>query len=362
MVKEKQIDYSTDEISLKEILLKVQHWWKYLLSKWILILIFGLTGGLLGFLYANSKATVYVATTTFVLEDEKSNGGLGSLTGLASMAGVDLGSSGGGIFQGDNILELYRSRKMIEKTLLTKTIIEGKKDLLINRYIKFNKLRDVWSRTGILKFANFEKLEEHKGSFACRVQDSLLGTIVLDINQNYLNVSKPNKKTNILSAQVKSRDEEFSKALNDQIVKNVNDFYVQTKSKKSLNNILILQQKVDSIRAIMNMSIYSAAIITDETPNINPTRQTQRIVPQQRAQFSAEANKLILIELEKNLELSKIGLRKEQPLIQIVDQPVFPLDKERFSRSKGVLIGGVLAGLIICIFLILKRFFQTILS
>ena len=89
---------------LKELILNLQDWYDYLLSKWRTIIIFGLLGAIMGFLVANYKKTVYVATSTFVLEDDNSSAGsLGNIGGLASIAGIQL-SSGGGIFQGDNII------------------------------------------------------------------------------------------------------------------------------------------------------------------------------------------------------------------------------------------------------------------
>ncbi|MFC4209947.1 lipopolysaccharide biosynthesis protein [Pedobacter lithocola] len=344
------------ELSLKELLLIFKEWVSFLLSKWIIILIFGIIGGALGFLLASSKKPLFIATTTFVLEEEKSVGGIGSLSGLASMAGLDMGGSGGGIFQGDNILELYKSRNMIQKALLSKVEIDGKPTLLIDRYIKFNKLKQIWGDKGIANQINFEI--GHK----TRIQDSILGTIVADIDKNSLSVTKPNKKLSIIKAEVKSIDEAFSKTFNEQIVKNVNDFYVQTKTKKSLENVAILQQKVDSVRNVMNGSIYRAVVVSDQTPNLNPTRQIQRVAPVQQAQFSAETNKVILGELVKNLELSKISLRKEQPLIQIIDQPVLPLDKDKVSKAKGIVVGGLLSGFFICLFLILRKILKSTLS
>lgn len=348
---------NSDEISLKELILKIQEWWKYLLSKWLIIFSFGIAGGVLGFFYANSKKPIYTATTTFVLEDEKQGGGgLGSLAGLASMAGVDLGSGGGGIFQGDNILELYKSRKMIEQTLLTPTTYEGKKELLIDRYIRLNYLRDKWGGKPELSKIQFD----NSSSNFTRLQDSIIGDIVNDIKQNYLSVLKLDKKLSIIKADVKSQDEFFAKAFNEQIVKNVNNFYIQTKTKKSLENVLILQQKTDSVRAVMNGEIYQAAAVSDATPNLNPTRQVQRIAPVQKSQFSAEANKVVLSALLQNLEMSKIALRKDAPLLQVVDEPVFPLQKDEFSKAKGIIIGVLFGGLLILFILVFNRMFKSI--
>ena len=352
-----------DEVSLKEILFKIKEWILYLLSYWKFILILGIIGAALGFLYAKSKKIIYTASTTFVLEDGGGGSGLGQYAGLASMAGIDLGTGGGGIFQGDNILELYKSRTMIQKTLLTEIENNGKKQLLIDRYIDFNKLRKGWDEDPKMKNIQFKKpaISYPVPKFD-RLQDSVLANVVNDIKGNYLVVGKPDKKISIIKATVNAPDEFFAKAFNDEIVKNVNDFYIQTKTKKSLENVFILQQKTDSVRAVMNGAIYSAAVVNDITPNLNPTKQVQRVVPVQKSQFTAETNKAVLIELLKNLEMSKIAYRKETPLIQVVDQPIFPLEKEGFGKLKGIVLGGFIFGFIAVVLITIKLIYKNILS
>ncbi|MGI4729358.1 MAG: hypothetical protein ACRYGB_12355, partial [Janthinobacterium lividum] len=131
-----------NDISLKDIVIRINSGWNYFKSKWKLIFISATIGGSTGLIYSHFKKPIYVATSTFVLEDNKTNG-LGQYSGLASLAGIDVGGSNG-IFQGDNLLELYKSRVMIQKTLLTPVNINGKSQLLIDRYINFNHLRDKW--------------------------------------------------------------------------------------------------------------------------------------------------------------------------------------------------------------------------
>src|SRR3546814_7090606 len=71
--------------------------------------------------------------TTFVLEGGDSKGGLSQYAGMAAMVGVDLGGGTSGLFQGDNIFELYKSRRMLTQTLLSKTHSDSS-ELLIERY------------------------------------------------------------------------------------------------------------------------------------------------------------------------------------------------------------------------------------
>lgn len=353
-----------DEISLKELILRIKAWWGYLWSKkWIMIAA-GVVGGLLGLGYSLTKKPIYTATTTFVLESGEKTGGLGSYAGVASVMGIDLGSGGGGIFQGDNIIELYKSRTMLEKTLMS-TIDSISKQSLIERYLEVSGMRQVWKDKPELQNLQFERgkasnrMTDPKQQ---RLKDSIVSKIVDNLNNTALTVAKPDKKLSIIKVDLKSGDEVFSKRFNEELVNNVNEFYIQTKTKKSLDNVKILQHKTDSVRAIMNGAIYSAAVVSDATPNLNPTRQVQRAAPIQRAQFSAETNKAILGEMVKNLEMSKMSLQKETPLIQVIDSPTYPLQKEKLSKAKGIIIGGIIFSLLSTIFVIIKRNFSNILN
>jgi uncharacterized protein involved in exopolysaccharide biosynthesis len=108
----------------------------------------------------------------------------------------------------------------------------------------------------------------------------------------------------------------------------------------------------------MNGAIYNAVAVADATPNANPTRQVQRVAPIQRAQFSAETNKAILAEMMKNLEVSKLALLKETPLIQVIDGPVYPLEKEKFGKLKGLILGGFVLGFVTVLILVLRKVFK----
>ncbi|MEL4382958.1 Wzz/FepE/Etk N-terminal domain-containing protein, partial [Shewanella algae] len=87
-----EINNQSDEISLKELIQKIGEWYRYLKTQWWKIVIAGIIGGVIGFVYAWMQPITYTAKTTFVVEDAKSSGG--GLNGLASLAGqfgVDVG-------------------------------------------------------------------------------------------------------------------------------------------------------------------------------------------------------------------------------------------------------------------------------
>jgi hypothetical protein len=344
------------EISFEDLKVKIKSAIRYIKSKWRTILIVSILGALLGLGYSILKKPIYTAVCTFVLEDSKSGGGLEQYAGLASLAGINVGgSSGGGIFQGDNILELYKSRSMIEQSLLSNGNFDGKKQLLIDRYIDSYHLRNKWKDDSQLSHLNFNGKPDNFS----RSQDSIITDLVELFDESTLNVNKLDKKLNIIKVEVATKDELFSKFFTEKLVQNVNDFYVQTKTKKELQNVQILQHQADSVKLMLNYSIHGVASAIEADPNANPLMFTLKETSQKR-QVDVQANTAIYSEIVKNLELAKISLRQETPLIQVIDKPVLPLHKNKVGKIKGILVGMILGFIFALVFLVTKRIFQKL--
>ncbi|MBC7914105.1 MAG: lipopolysaccharide biosynthesis protein [Pyrinomonadaceae bacterium] len=341
-----------DEISLSYLILKIGELRKYLISKWLIILLAGITGGFLGLVYSYFKKPIYNAELTFALEDDKASSGLGGALGLASQFGFDLGGGGGGAFSGDNLSDLMQSRKMIQKALLTEIDYFGKKQTLAELYIDFNNFRKRWKDKPELKDVHFYPGEDIN-NFS-RIQDSLLGEFHRTLIKENLSIVKGEKGSTVITIDVFSKNEIFAKMFTVVLVDEVADFYIQTKTRKALKNVLILQHQTDSVRRVLNLAISGIAASVDANPNPNPSRQILR-VPSQRRQVDVQANTAILSELVKNLEISKVSLRRETPLIQIIDSPILPLKKVIVTKITGILIGWFSITVICLIVLTVKK-------
>jgi hypothetical protein len=343
---------ANDEISLKELIDKAQEWFSYLVSQWKIIVIAGIIGAAIGLTYSFIKKPVYTATLSFALEDEKGGGGLGGALGLASSFGLDLGGGGGSIFTGSNLTELFKSRSMVEQTLLTPVSYEGKNISLAEMYIQNNEWRDSWENKP--NFKNIEFLPNADRKDYTRSQDSILGVMYADLSKNSLVVGQKDKKVAIISIDVNSTNELFAKYFTEALVKEVSDFYIETKSKKSRENMNVLERQTDSIRRALNGAITGVAVANDNTFGLNPAMNVRR-APSARRQVDVQANTAILTELVKQTELAKVTLRKETPLIQVIDQPILPLKKEKFGKAKGIVLGGILAGFLTVLVLIVRK-------
>ena len=346
-----------DEISLKELLEKGKEWFNYLLSQWKIIVLAGIIGAAMGLAYSFTKKPIYTATLSFALEDEKSGGGLGGALGLASSFGIDLGGGGGSIFTGSNLTELFKSRSMVEQTLLTPVLYNGKTISLAEMYIQENEWRENWEKKPQLKAIQF--LPETKRKYFTRVHDSIMGVMYTNLSKTGLSVGQKDKKIAIITIDVNSTNELFAKYFTEALVKRVSDFYIDTKSKKARMNMAILQRQTDSIRGELNGAITGVAVANDNTFMLNPALNVRR-APSARRQVDVQANTAILTELVKQSELAKVTLRKETPLIQVIDQPILPLKKEKFGKAKGIVLGGFLAGFLTVLVLIVRRLLKQL--
>ncbi len=348
-----------DEISLKELIQKIQEWVAYLKTQWKLIIGIAALGAIIGFAYASFQKPTYQATSTFVLEEDKGGGGLGGAMGLASSFGFDLGGGGGGLFTSSNIIELMKSRLVVEKTLLNPVQVAGKEISLADYYVQINKLKEAWTKKPALANISFPANAD-RTKFSLE-QDSILQSISAGLTKNNLVIAQKDKKVSIISLTVKTENELFSKLFCEQLLKETSDFYIETKSKKSRLNVEILQHQADSIRAELNGAITGVAAASDNVYNLNPAFNVKR-TPSTRRQVDVQANTAILTQLVAQLELSKVSLRKETPLVQLIDRPILPLEKEKLGRIKSFVLGGFLAGFLSVLYLVFGRLYKNLVA
>ncbi len=345
-----------DKITFGELIRRGAGWIKIFRKKWR-VLFYGLClGGILGLIASWIKDPVYTAETTFVIEESGSSG-MGGLSGLANLAGVNLGSLGSrsGLFQGDNIMELYRSESMLSTTLLSP--FKGRNDsvqLLVERYVAFHKLPQKWGDE-----VDFSQLNFHQPRAEFSVeQDSVIKEIVKVIRKENLAVSKPDRKLSIIKVMVKSKDEAFAKVFNEQLVENVNQFYYETKTKKTAENLEVLQHQADSVRKILDKNLKTYAGMQDQRPNPNPLMQSLTVEAQSK-EVDIEVTATAYGEIIKNLEIAKINHRNSSPLIQVVDSPRYPLTESKLKWYVALVIGGVLGFFLAAVYIYISRLYQA---
>ena len=343
--------FSESQFTLKEVFQNLGEWFAFFLSKWKILVLAGIIGIGLGALVSIFKKPVFHAETSFVLE-EGEGGGIGQMSGLASLVGVNLGSLGGtsGLFQGDNIMELYRSDRMLGETLLSPF---SDSQLLIDRYVEFEKLDQKWASKVDFAALDFSLPREN---FSV-TQDSVIMEVSKLIRENQLGVAKPDRKLSIIQVTISSKDEPFAKTFNEALVEKVNTFYFETKTKKTGENLAILQTQADSVRSILDESIGAYASATDRVPNANPLLSAATVESKKR-QIDVQATGAVYQEIVKNLEIAKVNHRNNSPLIQIIDSPRLPLKRSEIRLVKGMVLGAVITGMLVFFGIYLRRLYH----
>jgi hypothetical protein len=297
---------------------------------------------LLGVGYGLLIKPSYKAVATFILEEKSgSKSGLGA---LASSVGFDIGSLTGGnanLFDGDNILDIMQSRLIVEKVLLSKldTNEANKNKSLADLYIESNGINKSWNSTpefANLNFNNLSAAEKHSA-----LQDSILNTLVQKIVKNNLVVSRQNKKGSIITIQVVSTSQVFSKIFAERILKETSDLYIDIKTGNISNNINKLQVKADSLQR----SLYNKSYEVSNLLNANNGIKTYT-VPEELNQKDKTLIYTIFVEVTKNLETLKLSLINQTPVIQVLDAPKYPLINQNLPLILFALI-GMGAGLVI---------------
>ncbi len=277
------------------------------------LIIFLVVSGLLGYLVASLNARynkTYKATYVFALEQQ----GIKSspLGGLASQFGVSLSSESSSL-AGENLLKLMQSQKVIEKALL-KPMNYDSSVILVNYYIENNALiKRKWLKEGLYPISVLNWNQR---------QDSAFGYLVKEVQDEMLSLSKKDRELNFVEISVTSRSSKFSEELSKNILDEALRFYVNSKTRNSMVNILNLQRRVDSVSAELEKNLVSLTAVQESSSFL--VNQVAK-VPGMKAQVKVSMLTTLYGELVKNLELAKTLAVKEEPVITIVDEPRYPL-------------------------------------
>ena len=343
----------SDEITLKELIMKGKDWFTYLWGfKWR-ILLAGMLGGVLGFVYAKYFAKpTYTSVVSFTLE-QKNGGGAGALGGLASSLGLgDLPTgSSSGMFGGENVLYLMKSNRIIHQSL-KEAQAELKGDHLLNAYLKNHFEKSLKEK----KIKLFPKILDSV-EFS-RQQDSLLLLITKNIREEQVVAERQDKKTTIINLGVKDNNEQWAYLFSKALVKNAIDLYLEIKVGKLMRTELELTQKKDSIRGLLDGSITTLAYETDLNSHTPLMRYKTN---QAKKQIDVEVLKTMYGNVIQNLEMTKFQRAQEEPIIEIIDEPILPLQIKNISLWIAFIFGWIGVILSVISFLFLRKFVKNLL-
>jgi hypothetical protein len=160
-----------------------------------------------------------------------------------------------------------------------------------------------------------------------------------------LNVEKKNKKSSIITLEVSSSDQVFSKIFEERLMKKTSDLYIDIKTGNLSRSIEKIQRKADSLQYTLNSTTDRRNYINLSIPNEGITRDKN-------------VTSALYGEVVKNLETMKLTLINQTPVIQILDAPKFPLFNQR-TPARYFLLIGFAVGIVISLFYTLYKYTEN---
>ena len=336
-------------VSLAEVLEGISSFFSYVISRLKLILFVVIALVLVATGYYFIQKPAYEGTITFILEEKTS--GLGGLSGLASQVGIDIGSISGGseIFSGDNILNILRSKTIVERAFLSK--VDSMKGVqgqtLADLFFEISGYKKKWSgEEPELAGISFSQLAENKPHTL--LQDSVLSVFYERIYRKHVTAERLDKKGSIIKVSTVSRSQVFSKLFTERLLAETKKYYTDIKTGVSAANIARLEKRADSLQRILaNKSYQSAA---SQLLDANEAYRSAA-VPVELSQRDKMITYAIYTEVMKNLEASRMSMSAQTPVIQVLDDTKYPLQDQRKSLLLLVLgsaVGGLVISLLFC--------------
>lgn len=320
-----------DEITLKDIILKIQEWWAIVWPQRTKIIGLSLAIGLVAALYTKflTKPT-YTASYQLFFQEE--SGGLSSAMRLASSFGLGVG--GGSASSSATVQEFLTSRNNIAHAL-TAELENGR---LIDRYYA----------------EALEENEEFKVYFESnfgtnqRYSDSVITEVFKALNEGVVGATF-DEESGVLGFSVTTEDEAFTYDLATQLVQNTEEQFKDWKREKGMDAVRSFQTKVDSLETAIDATLRRLGEYEDQNNSLVSSVDKMK---RMRLTIDMEALKVAYGEYIKGLEMSKAELMNLEGPFKYFDEPIFPLEKTKGSAAKAGVFGSVITGFLLVLFFI----------
>ena len=258
-------------------------------------------------------------------------------------------------FSEGNIHELLTSRRVVEEALLSKVNINGNDKLLINYHIEFNEYRDEWAES-MPEIKDIIFTADRSGFTLA--QDSILGLAWKNLTNTNLQIELADESS-IITVICQSKDEQFAKLLVEALVSEVSDYYTHTQTAKARHTLDFIQNRADSVLNELKLAELSYARHKDSNFGV---MRAEGLLDELRLKREVEILNVMYGEIIKNLEISKVTLLNQKPLINVIDSPRFPLEVVRLSMLKGLLLFGLFGATLASMYILITSLIRDVLE
>ena len=314
---------SNDEIDIIDLIKKLYK------SKKLIVLITIIFSSI-GIATALLLPVKYNSTTVFITQNQES--GSSSLSGVASLVGINLGSSSlGGEIPSTMYPQIVQSVKF--KRLLLNKLIDDKNNLTLENYI-----------------ANHYSIKEVEEQNISELGMTLNEEKYFNILTEILNVSV-NQKDGFISIGCEMPNAEYSAKVAKFSRELLQNIIIENKIETARQNLIFSEGQLIEKKKEFD-DIYSKLAFFSDS-NLNSVNS---FVLNEKNKLESEFQIIsaVVEEISKQVEQAKLQLKKDTPVFSTIQEAVIPLKKSSPKRTQLVIIFGFL-GLITSSIIVLIR-------
>jgi len=332
---------SIKEVQISDLIKIIKDFWSYIWKKKGFVITMGLIGGALGLTLAIVIPTKYYAKHTLTLETAGSQaGGVNSVLSLANQFGF-----GGNVNVDEGkFCQIITSRRIVRKALFKEEVIDGKKELFINHWLESE---GYFEEEDAIRFNPEDYSNRHYA------KDSLVIEICKSFTDKNLTASL--SEEGLIGVGLISKNEQFSQKFSKAVIDGVSEYYTSNIVQKERTTVKTLGKKVDSLLHEINQ--VETAMVQFQDNNRGVLKFSGN-VETLRFQRDLELLNRIYAETLSRLEFAKYNLDIKEPLVQIIDQPLMPLERKELAKRWGLGFGGLIFGFLAVAFLILRKLYS----
>lgn len=341
-----------DEITLKELILKIQEYFReFLRSWWIIGLVCLCTTTF--FLYGHfTHIPTYNAELRFVVEGQRGGGG-----GLSAILG-SFGIKKGGKLNPYKIIEVGKSNKLFEDIIFTK--YSGDTTVAEKILIEYN-LVNKWSANDEDYQGFYFMNDAMERPIEKRVFKRLRNLVWGGSNngENAISRLTLDEEKGIYTLSTVSTSEKLGVILTNRFYQGIKLFFEEAIFENQKRSGEILAAKADSLNNLRMDKIYQLARFEDRNNGLMfKENSTKAAILRQDIQALA----MTYAEVVKNYEMTDVNLKDLQPLFMEIDRPFSPIVPSHSSLLKNLILGLLLGGFLGIMLVTIRKIYKEVMN
>jgi hypothetical protein len=314
----------------------------------------------------------YTSKVTFLVTNDSEKGGMGDIASILGSLGM--GNIGGKSDESalEKVLQLFKSRQIIENALFQKVTINGNNDFLANHMLRSYRWEKLLRPYKILYFistgwvkdlentkdfaftnGNIDKFSRTESLVLKVLYERIVGSS--DIGLGATVGSTIDEKSGIMSITMTSLSEDLTSNMLMLLYTQLSDYYINKTIEKQKKIFEIAKFKKDSLAGELGYADRSLAEFEDGNRNLVWVRGELKRTNMQRRTRILEG---LYSQSITQTETADFALRNKTPYVQIIDKPARPILPYRVSKSRTLLMAIFIGCALATVFILFRKFLR----